>query len=85
VSLHEYEYAQGLYQLDPPFHALLMAAMKKADADNLRKLRETWPGVYAEMKERDQQPGGKLEIERQIEVATPARRENDRGWFRQRK
>jgi hypothetical protein len=45
---------------DPPFYALIMAAMRKADADNLFNLQRVFPWVWLELRDRYDAPGGKL-------------------------
>jgi hypothetical protein len=37
---------------DPPFYALIMAAMTKADTDNLIKLQNAFPDVWVELQAR---------------------------------
>ena len=56
VSLFDYERSKEL-QLHP-FYALLMAAMRKADTDNLRKLQRSFPEVWQELQTRYNSPGG---------------------------
>jgi len=43
-----------------PFYALIMAAMRGADTDNLDKLRAAFPEVYRELRERYNAPGGQI-------------------------
>lgn len=45
------------------FYALIMAAMRQADTDNARKLREAFPATYRELRDRYNAPGGILEGE----------------------
>lgn len=52
MSLHGYHVSRKLVVDDPPFYALIMAAMVKADTDNLVKLRAAWPAVWIELQER---------------------------------
>jgi hypothetical protein len=60
VSLYDYEASKQLALNDPPFAALIMAAMRKADTDNQAKLRAAWPDVWAELDARYHAPGGRL-------------------------
>lgn len=60
VSLYDYEISKELSRSDPPFYALLMAAMRQADTDNTEKLKAAWPDVYAELSARYHAPGGKI-------------------------
>lgn len=45
---------------DPPFAALVMAAMRKADSDNLDRLKAAFPDIAAEFYARFHAPGGML-------------------------
>jgi len=53
---------------DPPFYALIMAAMRKADSSNTDKLAAAFPDVWGELKARYHAPGGLLPSEQQKEV-----------------
>jgi hypothetical protein len=58
--LDEYAYKQAkmLAQLDPPFYALIAAAMMKADSENFTKLTRAWPEVFADLDYFYNKPGG---------------------------
>jgi len=43
-----------------PFYALIMAAMRQADTDNLERLKEAFPDVWAELSTRYMREGGFL-------------------------
>ncbi len=43
-----------------PFYALIQAAMRTADTDNLEKLKEAWPEVWRELQDRYNAPDGYL-------------------------
>ena len=60
MSLYDYRQALKLAVDDVPFCTLLMAAMRQADTDNLRLLREAFPAVWAELQARYNAPGGVL-------------------------
>jgi len=60
MSRHEYEESRRIYGEDPPFYALIMAAMRGADDVNEEKLRKAFPEVWAELKARYNAPGGLL-------------------------
>lgn len=60
MSRYDYRASQRIAAQDQPFNALLMAAMRRADTDNLRKLAHGWPDVYRELCERYNNPGGLL-------------------------
>jgi hypothetical protein len=63
MSLHEYQVSLELEREGRPFYALIMAAMRGADSDNLERLRRQWPEVWAELRARYDAPGGLLEGE----------------------
>jgi len=42
------------------FYALIQAAMRQADTDNLEKLKEAFPYTWTELKARFDAPGGLL-------------------------
>lgn len=60
MSLHEYRVGRELWLADPPFYSLIMAAMRRADTDNLAKLIRAWPEVHAELAARYNAPGSRL-------------------------
>lgn len=61
MSLHGFVRAMELVKADEPFYGLIMAAMAKADSENLVKLQVLWPEVWAELESRYHAPGGRLE------------------------
>jgi len=60
LSLHAYQESLKLSKDDPPFYALIMAAMRKADTQNLARLKGAFPETWHELKERYNAPSGKL-------------------------
>ncbi len=50
MSLHEYQQSQDIELENYPFYALIMAAIRQADTDNLNRLRYTFPEIYQEFK-----------------------------------
>lgn len=58
MSLYDYQQSQIIAAHDPPFYGLIMAAMRRADSDNLEKLRVAWPDAYEELQARYHAPGG---------------------------
>ncbi|MFA5608326.1 MAG: hypothetical protein WDA07_14305 [Leucobacter sp.] len=60
MSLYDYRAANEIAKADPPFYALIMAAMRKADTFNLARLRAAFPDVYAEVEARYNAPGAVL-------------------------
>jgi hypothetical protein len=71
VSHHDYECSKRIAMADWPFYALIMAAMRQADTANMRKLAGAFPGVYTELQQRYDAPGGYLVGE------TPPQEETD--------
>jgi len=60
MSLFDYNISQKVAAEDYPFHALMMAAARKADTFNFDALEKAFPGTIAELKERYNAPGGIL-------------------------
>ncbi len=60
MSLYDYKAAVTLWRQDPPFYSLIMAAMYRADSDNIERLREAFPETWAELDARYRAPGGVL-------------------------
>lgn len=58
MSLFSYQNARNLAGTD--FHALIMAAIMKADDINAAKLRRAWPDIYDELQKRYNAPQGLL-------------------------
>lgn len=52
MSLYDYHLSLRIAQDDPPFYALIMAVMRKADSDNTQKLQDAFPEVWLELKRR---------------------------------
>lgn len=63
MSLHGFRAAVAMVKRDEPFYGMIMAAMMKADNDNLHSLKGCWPEVWAELDARYHAPGGLLECE----------------------
>lgn len=60
MSRYDYEVSRDLDAHDLPFYALIMAAMRKADTDNLDKLQAAFPETWRELDARYHAPGGLL-------------------------
>lgn len=60
MSLYDYRAARQIVVIDPPFYALIMAAIGKADTQNAALLRMVFPEVYRECEDRYNAPGGML-------------------------
>jgi len=60
MSHYDYIKAQELELHDIPFYGLIMAALRKADTDNLNALKDAFPQVWTELMARYNAPGGEL-------------------------
>lgn len=60
MSLYDYEMSKRITGHDYPFYALIMAAMRQADTDNLAQLNAAFPRVREELHLRYHAPGGQL-------------------------
>jgi hypothetical protein len=61
MGYDDYVIARKLLLLhDPPFYALIQAAMRKADSGNAVRLWRAFPEVWVELNARYNAPGGKL-------------------------
>lgn len=63
MSLYDYRVSLAIAAEDYPFSALIMAAMRRADADNLDRLQQAFPHTWAELLARYHAPGGFLSWE----------------------
>lgn len=52
MGLHEYLVSQEIEREDYPFYSLVMALVRKADTDNLEKLRVAFPETVKELEKR---------------------------------
>jgi hypothetical protein len=68
MSHYDYEVSKHIAAQDWPFYALIMAAMRQADTENLMKLKAVFPMVHHELQTRYNTPGGFLQEERQAEA-----------------
>lgn len=60
MSLYDYNAALGIKRTDPPFYALIMAAMLRADTKNTALLKAAFPDTWDELDQRYHAPGGRL-------------------------
>jgi len=60
MSLLDYQQSKDL-AYDNEFYALLMAAMREADDNNLMRLRAVFPEIWDELQARYNAPGGILD------------------------
>ena len=68
--MSHYDYIKGreISAKDYPFYAIIQAAMRQADTDNLDKLREAWPNIWTELQVRYSSPEGWLEEELRLKA-----------------
>jgi hypothetical protein len=62
MSLGDYQQS-GALAVSASFHALVMAAMRRADTDNYRRLARAFPEIAAELETRYNAPGGRTPAE----------------------
>lgn len=60
MSLYDYQESQEVESKHYQFYALIMAAMRQADTDNLELLKAVFPEAWDELKARYNAPGGQL-------------------------
>lgn len=60
MSFYDYQKGLEIAAKGYPFYALIQAAMREADTDNLAKLKEAFPGVWEDLRARYHAPGGYL-------------------------
>ncbi len=70
MSLHEYKVSIEIQREDYPFYSLIMAAMQKADSNNVLKLRAKFPGVWAELYDRYHSTAGHLPSDPEVKPAS---------------
>lgn len=65
MSLEDYRLSAKLHSQvdDDNYYALIMAAMRGADTNNLLMLKAAFPHIWAELQTRYNAPGGYLEGE----------------------
>lgn len=65
MSHYDYEISKKIAANDYPFYALIMAAMRQADNNNLELLKQCWPGIFSELFLRYNAPDGVLPEDKQ--------------------
>lgn len=60
MSYHEYIWGREISTKEYPFYALIQAAMRQADTNNLEKLKSLFPGTFKELQIRYNSPKGLL-------------------------
>lgn len=63
MSLYDYLISKEIDARNPPFYAIIMAAARKADDENLLRLEIAFPEIIKELRLRYNAPGGILEGE----------------------
>ena len=67
MSHYDYHFSQRDDLAVGPFYGIIMAAMRRADTDNLELLKEAFPSTWRELQERYWAPGGYLPGEVPVE------------------
>ena len=65
MSLYDYKQSQEIAARNYPFYALIMAAMRQADTNNLLMLQTMWPEQWKDLQARYYAPGGILDSDSQ--------------------
>lgn len=60
MSLYDYITSREISAQDYPFYALIMAAMRQADSNNIEKLKAIFPDTWSELHSRYHAPKGIL-------------------------
>ena len=60
MSLYDYKMGRHIEGKEYPFYAIIQAAMRQADTDNLEKLKSVFPEVWNELSSRYKAPCGIL-------------------------
>lgn len=63
MSYYDYIAGRTIAAESYPFYGLIQAAMRRADTENLEKLKLAFPSTYEELMQRYDAPGGLLEEE----------------------
>lgn len=61
LNIIDYEISKHLFGLDLPFYALIATAMRKADSDNIEKLKKAFPETGRLLQLRYNAPAGVLD------------------------
>lgn len=73
AGLHAYHVSIGISNNDYPFYALIMAAMRKADTENLGALSRAFPAISAELQRRYNAPLGVIAEDGNVDLETLAK------------
>lgn len=60
MSHYDYTFSQSDALMSGPFYGIIMAAMRRADTDNLELLQRAFPETWEELQQRYHAPGGYL-------------------------
>ncbi len=63
MSYHEYIKGREIEAESYPFYALIQAAMRQGDTNNVELLKAAWPKIWDELSKRYNAPDGILEGE----------------------
>lgn len=63
MSYYDYKASIVINQQDHPFYALIMAAMRQADDENIKRLKQAFPRTWEELERRYHAPGGLIDDE----------------------
>ncbi len=74
MSLYDYKISKDISRDDPPFASFIMAAIRKADMDNLAMLKRAFPEIYQEFEKRYHAPEGCLTAQEFVDA-------QERGWI----
>jgi len=66
MSYYDYRISINIEMADYPFYALIMAAMRKADIDNLETLKQAFPETWDELRKRYKAPAGILNEDEKV-------------------
>ncbi|GAH70365.1 unnamed protein product [marine sediment metagenome] len=69
MSRYDYMQSRKIWAKDRPFYAIIMAAMSRADTDNLALLVDAFPHVFTELRQRYTAPGGWLPEDEECPLA----------------
>ena len=76
MSKYDYEKSKEIALKDYPFYALIMAAMRQADTDNVVALATAFPDTCFELHSRYNTPGGEFD---------PGKKEKYEAWLENEK
>jgi hypothetical protein len=60
MSYYDYRMSSKIDSSKQTFYSLIMAAMRRADSQNVELMKRAWPEVWEELEQRYHAPGGIL-------------------------